>query len=161
MAEQALKRGKAFQLVDGKNEWNYVHVIDLSAVYLNITESALDRIAGGSGKATWNSEGYYFAESTRFVWGDVAKLMGEEGLKLGLFESKDVDSLSEAEADALTDYGAVLWGSNARCNAVRAKELFGWKPTHLDWKSIVKETLADEALKLGLIKTHAQEAAGI
>jgi nucleoside-diphosphate-sugar epimerase len=157
----ALKRGQSIYVGEGKNEWNYVHVHDLSNLYLDITESALDRISGGSGKATWNSEGYYFAESARFSWGEVAKVVGEEGLKLGLFKTDEAISITKDEADALTPWGSYLWGLNSRSNAVRAKELFGWKPESLDWQSIARETLADEALKLGLIKTHAQEAAGV
>jgi nucleoside-diphosphate-sugar epimerase len=152
LAQESLKKGQSIQVGEGKNEWNYVHIQDLSDVYLAIIESALERIEGGKGKATWNWEGYYFAEVSRFAWGDVAKLIGEEGLKLGLFKTKEVLSLSEEETDAITPHGAYLWGVNSRSNAARAKQLFDWKPTRLDWKHVVKETVDDEALKLGLIK---------
>lgn len=45
------------------NRWSYVHVEDLAELYLLITEAA----AAGGGKAHWNEEGYYFAESGEFV----------------------------------------------------------------------------------------------
>ena len=58
MARAALQRGKGFHVNQGLNLWTEVHVQDLSNVYLALVTAALS----GGGKATWNDEGYYFAE---------------------------------------------------------------------------------------------------
>ena len=63
LIDAILKRGEAFQINQGLNSWDAVHVRDLARVYLSLVEAA----ATGGGKATWKKEGYYFAESQNFV----------------------------------------------------------------------------------------------
>lgn len=162
MAKCALQRGKAFYVGEGKNWWNWVHVKDLSDLYVTLIDAALDKIAGGSGgKATWGKEGYYFAEVAPFCWGDVAKTIGIEGKKLGLLKTDEVDIVSKEEADTLMEGGSAYWGLNSKCKAIRAKKLFGWEPKEKNLTSVISEIIEREALALGLLKTYAQEAAGV
>ena len=64
LVDAILKRGAAFQVNQGLNSWDAVHVRDVATIYLALVESA----AAGGGKATWGKEGYYFAESQNFVF---------------------------------------------------------------------------------------------
>jgi nucleoside-diphosphate-sugar epimerase len=63
LIDAILKRGAAFQVNQGLNSWDAVHVRDVAAIYLALVEAA----ASGGGKATWGKEGYYFAESQNYV----------------------------------------------------------------------------------------------
>jgi hypothetical protein len=65
LTKGTLKRGEAFQVTAGKSIWNNVHIDDLSQLYLLLTEDA----AAGGKKATWGTEGYYFAENGEHVCG--------------------------------------------------------------------------------------------
>lgn len=58
-----LERKQGFMVGEGKSQWGFVHVRDLSLVYLKLAEAA----AEGGGKASWGSEGYYFAENGEHV----------------------------------------------------------------------------------------------
>lgn len=57
------KRGEAFQVNQGLNSWDAIHIRDLANIYLLLVESAAD----GGGKASWGKDGYYFAESQNYV----------------------------------------------------------------------------------------------
>lgn len=157
MAKAVLKRGKGFQVGDGKNIWTEVHVQDLSEVYLGLVTAAIH--PEGS-KATWNDEGFYFAENGEFVWGDIAQKIAKIAADKKLIESAEVDKVGEAEADELRAIGAYLWGTNSRCKALRANKLFGWTPKQKSFVDTLPELVDEEAKALGLVKGHAVKAAG-
>ena len=59
-----LKRGEAFQVTEGLNTWDAIHVRDLAKIYLELTQSAA---VGDHTKAQWNQNGFYFTESQSHV----------------------------------------------------------------------------------------------
>ena len=109
MAKVALKRMKAFAVGDGDNIWTQVHVQDLSEVFLALVTAAL---SPDGGKATWNKEGYYFAESGEFRWGDISSKISEVAFKNKLINHEGVDNVSKEEADELRAAGSYLWGES-------------------------------------------------
>jgi hypothetical protein len=158
MARAVLQRGKGFQVEGGKNIWTQVHVQDLSDVYVSLVTAAL---SPGGGKATWNQEGYYFAEAGGFVWGDVAKAIAKAAKDKGLISTADIDSISIEEADTLTGMGSYLWGFNSRGRGIRAKKLLGWTPKQKGLLELIPDIVDVEARDLGLTKAHADKAAGV
>ncbi|KAF1995118.1 NAD dependent epimerase/dehydratase family protein [Amniculicola lignicola CBS 123094] len=158
MAAAALKRGKAFYIEEGTNVWTEIHVQDLSNVYLSLVEAAL----ADGGKATWNSEGYYFAENGSFAWGDVGRGIGKIAKQKGLLETGEAEGVSVEEAGKMKPEGAgpYLWGTNSRCKAVRARKLFGWEPVEKGLFELLEHMVDVEARDAGLVKGHAVVAAG-
>jgi len=156
MAQAFIQKGHAFQIGEGKNVWTMVHVHDLSNLYLSLVEAA----ASGSGAATWNDEGYYFAENGEFVWGDMAKKIAEETKKQGYIESAELANWTVEQGDEATPNGGKKWGYNSRCRAVRARKLFGWTPKGESIEKLLPKLVDDEAKKLGVAKTHAEKASG-
>jgi len=156
MAKGVIERGHGFQVGEGLNKWTYVHVHDLSNIYLSLVEAA----ANGGGKATWNEKGYYFAESGEYGWGDMAKKITKEAHKQGLIKTADVENLNIEQANKITPNGGWKWGGNSRGRAIRARKLFGWEPTGDPIEKLLPSLVADEATKLGATKGHAVVAAG-
>jgi nucleoside-diphosphate-sugar epimerase len=156
MARATLKRGIGFQVEEGNNLWTEVHVQDLSNVFLALVTAALE----GGGKATWNDEGYYFAENGDFVWGDVARAIAKIAFEKKLINSPDIDNISTEKADELTGSGSYLWGMNSRARAIRARKLFGWEPKQKGLFESLPEIVDGEARELGRTKGHAAQAAG-
>ncbi|PSN70894.1 NAD(P)-binding protein [Corynespora cassiicola Philippines] len=156
MARAAIRRGKGWQVGEGENVWTQIHVQDLSEVFVALVAAAIE----GGGKATWNEEGYYFAENGSFVWGEVARKIAKIANEKGYIKTAEVDSLSKDEADKLEPFSYYYLGVNSRAKAIRANKLFGWAPK----KPSVFELLADivdgEAKDLGVTKSHAEKAAG-
>ncbi|KAF2750351.1 NAD(P)-binding protein [Sporormia fimetaria CBS 119925] len=157
LARATLKRGKGVQVGEGKNMWTQVHVRDLSNVFLALFTEAM---SAGGGKATWDDEGYYFAEAGGFVWGDVSKGIAKVAKKNGWIESEEVESVSAEEADRLVPMASYMWGSNSRCMAYRARKVLGWQPKEKGLLDTLEEIVEVEARELGVDKGHAAKAAG-
>jgi nucleoside-diphosphate-sugar epimerase len=156
MSRAVIKHGRGIVVGKGKNIWTSIHVHDLSDLYLRLTEAA----AQGGGKATWDAEGYYFTEVGEFVWGDMARKVAAEAHKQGYIESADVDEKSSEEADSIFTNGSKKWGLNSRCRAIRARKLLGWEPKGESIDSLLPSIVRQEAIDLGVQKTHAEKAAG-
>jgi len=63
MARASFERKRGFVVGEGRNRWANVHVRDLADVYVKLAEAAA---AGGAG-ASWNADGYYFAQNGEHV----------------------------------------------------------------------------------------------
>ena len=156
MAKSTLSRHKGFVLEDGANLWTEVHVQDLSEIYSALVTAAMNP---DDSKASWNSNGYYFAQSDEFVWGDMSRLVAKIAYEKKLINSAETETVKKEDADQMTPAGAFLWGSNSRCRAIRANKLLGWTPKQKSMSDLLPEIIEDEAIKLGLAKTHAEEIA--
>jgi hypothetical protein len=156
-AKATLQRHKGFIVNEGLNYWTEVDVQDLSDVFLALVTAAL---TPEGGKATWNKEGYYFAESGAFTWGDIGRNIAKIAHDHQLINSADVDTIDKEEADKLRGSGSYLWGTNSRCKAVRARKLFGWTPKGRSMMDSLPDIVEDEAKLLGMVKGHAALAAG-
>ncbi|KAJ5562798.1 hypothetical protein N7535_002755 [Penicillium sp. DV-2018c] len=147
LSAAVLKRKRGFLVGKGENVWHQVHVQDLSNVYLALGEAA----SVGGGKATWNDEGYYFAENGSFVWGDIQRAVAKAAYDKKLIDSPDVESLDGDQVTELHPYGIYAWGSNSRGTAIRARKLFGWSPQKPKLIDLVPEIVEVEAKALGLL----------
>ena len=156
LARCTLEKGHGVQVRNGKSYWSYVHVQDLSKLFLKLAEFA----STDDSVPTWGSEGYYFAENGELLWGDISQKVAEQAVKRGLIETNEVKSLSDDEANQLTHMGAWLWGANSRSRAIRARKLLGWEPSEKSIEAELPGLIDSEARKAGLTKGHAVSAAG-
>lgn len=151
-----LQKKQAIQLGAGENYGPNVHLHDLSGLYLKLFEAAVE----DGGKATWGTEGYYFAENGEHVWGQVSKIVAKTAYKQGLLTSDEVVTISDKEANELTNRGAILWGANSRCRAIRARKLLEWSPKQRSFDDDISEVVTSEAKSLGLVTGHAAKVSG-
>jgi hypothetical protein len=155
LSKATLTRGKGFQVNAGQNIWHEVHVQDLSNIFLGLVTAAMQP---GGGKATWNDEGYYFAETGSFQWGDISRKIAKIAKDKELIDTAEIDSLPVEEVNKLMKAGGYLIGTNSRATAVRAKELLGWSPKQKSLEDMLPDIVEEEAKGLGLIKGHAEKA---
>ncbi|OAK99958.1 NAD(P)-binding protein [Phaeosphaeriaceae sp. SRC1lsM3a] len=123
LIENILQRGAAFQVLEGKNIWNSIHVDNLATAIVVLVEEALK---GPESKAAWLPEGYYFAEDAEFQWKDVSVAIAKTAHAKGLLNSDQVDKLTVDEATKMHPWAPILWGGNSRGTGERLKAL-GWK----------------------------------
>lgn len=154
-SEAILKMRQGFVPLNGENIWHEVNVHDLSDLYVLLGEAA----AAGGGKATWNEDGYYFAENGSFVWGDIFHDITRIAKDKGLIEGDKTPSLSEDELLKIHPYALVAWATNSRGKAIRARKLLGWEPHGETLKELLPEIVEGEARTLGLIQGHAAKVA--
>ena len=150
-AKNILLRKKGFVPENGKNAWHEIHVQDLSDLYLLLGEAAVE----GVGKATWDKEGYYFAENGSFVCGDVFKELTRIAYQKGLIPFDEVENLPRAEYNKFFPYGHLSWATNSRGEALRGKKLLGWKPYRPGLEKELPNIVDGEAKALGLVEGQA------
>ncbi|CAZ79703.1 unnamed protein product [Tuber melanosporum] len=143
----SLKRGQAFQVTNGATIWNNVHVQDLANLYLLLTEAAAQP---DGGKATWGPEGYYFAENGEHTWGELAKKIAKKAKAKGYLKTDEVISLPNEEIIKQHPFGHILWGTNSRGWASRARKVLGWEPKGAPLDETLDDAIELEAKALGL-----------
>lgn len=146
MSEAVLKRGKGFRVGEGTNMWNSVHIEDLSALFLMLADAAVN----GGGKASWDDQGYYFAGSESYAWKDGSKWIADAAKNGGWIKTAEVDALTVPQALEVHPWAPLLWGSNSRSVATRAKEVLGWKPQGESMSEAIPVMVAAEAKRLGM-----------
>lgn len=133
--------------------WQNIHLWDLTNVYLELINDAIGEFNGQKVRATWNEEGYYFAENGRFYWQEVAGWIAEEAARQGLIKSAELTQMSEKEKEEeLRKVGVALWNTEFDCKSVRARKLFGWKPEQGSLKEEVPEIVRGEGKMVGHLK---------
>ncbi|KZF22807.1 NAD(P)-binding protein [Xylona heveae TC161] len=156
LTENSLKRKQVFQVGPGTAVWNNVHVYDLSNVYSELFDAAIQR----TDNVPWGKEAYYFAENGEHTWKEISDKIASIAYKKGLVTSDKVEQLSTEEANAIHPFGAILWGSNSRGKARRARELLGWSPKERSLEKELPEVVESEAKLQGLIQGHAAKVSG-
>ncbi|KAJ5495054.1 hypothetical protein N7539_000170 [Penicillium diatomitis] len=146
LSAAVLTRGSGILIGKGENVWHQVHVQDLSNLFLALGDAA----AECGGNATWNEEGYYFAEDGSFVWGDIQREIAKQAHLQGLINSPDVHELNAEEVNKISPTGHYAWGSNSRGHALRARKLLGWEPKMPKLIDMIPDIVALEAKDLGL-----------
>ncbi|QYS92704.1 Epimerase domain-containing protein [Trichoderma simmonsii] len=130
LVEISLKKQQAIVLGKGEGLWTVAHISDVAAFYSLVLKRYLEGQSIDSGK-----NGYYFLENGEISWLDISKHIAEVGYSQGLFPSEEtkeitLEDFSEALAiPHLKDLNMieVVWGSNARIQAMKSREI-EWNP---------------------------------
>ena len=157
LGRATLQSGYGIRVGQGENIWNEVHVHDLSNLYLLLVEEA----GKGGGKATWGPSAYYFAENGPFAWGEVAAEIARVAKTKKWISNDEVKVLTAEEVEKLSPHASVLWGTNSRSVAERARRVLGWHPVAASLMQEIPGVLEVEARSLGMIPGHAAEAGGL
>ncbi|KAF6841827.1 nad dependent epimerase dehydratase family protein [Colletotrichum musicola] len=126
LASVTLRRGRGLQVGEGLSRWGNIHVKDVARLFVKLIEKAVEVYRE---EKVWNDNGVYLAGVGEISFGEISKLVVSAALEKGLISSGDVDVIGATEADSLLPYGTVLFGTNARGEALRAKEVLDWIPT--------------------------------
>ncbi|KAI2469578.1 hypothetical protein F4781DRAFT_431285 [Annulohypoxylon bovei var. microspora] len=147
LIESFLKRGKGFQVAEGKAYCNNVHVRDLCGLFALFFKEALS----GEKNEVWGTDGYYFAESGEHVWGDISTQIAQIAHSKGLIKDASIEKLSNEEVAKISPWGGAIWGQNSRSSAIRAKKLLGWVPKQRSLEEHLPEAIDFEAKRMHLV----------
>lgn len=100
------------------------------------------------GKATWNEEGYYFAENGVHYWQDVADRIASEAFKQGYLKGQSEGAEVIPMEVLLKATGPAPLNMGATCKSYRAEKLFRWKPTQGDLRDEIAEIVRSEAARV-------------
>ncbi|EYE90759.1 uncharacterized protein EURHEDRAFT_488300 [Aspergillus ruber CBS 135680] len=146
LAKATLQRRAGLQVGKGKSIWSNVHITDISQIFAKLVEKALQ----GEEGELWNENGLYFAENGELTFKEISQLVTQESHKLGLVNSTSVAELTHQEADELSPHAGILWGTNAREQAQRARTLLDWVPKASALNKEIPEAIRVETERLGL-----------
>ena len=153
IARLTIEKGTHLQILPPnvpKTFWPNIHIYDLAKVYLEVIGSALAELQAKKGKATWNEEGYYFAENGVHYWQDAADWIADEAVKQGFLKSQSAEVEVITTDVLLKTMGPATLNLGASCKSYRAEKLFGWKPTQGSLKDEISEIVRSEAERAGL-----------
>ena len=127
LASTVLKTKKAPIIGPGKARWTYVHIADLSSVFLLLVDSAVSR---SSDPQIWGPNGYFLTETGEHYWAELAEEMARYASGKGYIPKTENmrQVLSEEEAMEIGGFEAVSWGLNSRGKSGRARKFLGWEP---------------------------------
>lgn len=132
-----LQFGRVFKINEGTNSWNYIHIQDLSKLYRLLAEDYL----AGCQRATWNSEGYYLAENGKYILKEMLQLGAQIGYDRKYFNTPEVETFDVMKAEELFQYSRYMLGADSQGNAIRGRELLGWKPTQLSYTELLPQMI--------------------
>ncbi|KAJ6438131.1 nucleoside-diphosphate-sugar epimerase [Purpureocillium lavendulum] len=127
LAKAALRRGRGVQVGEGSSRWGNVHVRDVGSLFVALVERALAPKESDSQR--WNSSGLYLTGVGELPFSEIVSRITASAAAKGLVPNGEaVDQVLGDEVDNVLPHGLVLYGTNARGSARRARELLGWKP---------------------------------
>jgi hypothetical protein len=88
--------------------------------------------------------------TTQQAWGELAAKIAAKAQAKGYLKTDNVASLSNEEIAKINRVGAILWGSNSRGTASRARKFLGWKPVGPPLDDTLDDLIDSEAKSLGL-----------
>ncbi|KAG0296105.1 hypothetical protein BGZ98_001107 [Dissophora globulifera] len=144
----SIQHKRALQVGKGLNIWSRVHVLDLARFYVILLQRALQEPDEGEHALPskgWkplpkNGDQYYFVEDGEFTYGEVAQEIAKALKAHGVNDSGEVTSVDTINDLKYFDKAAGRRiGGNSRSRAVRARELFGWKPQYTDFKGHIAD----------------------
>ncbi|KAI9775590.1 MAG: hypothetical protein M1839_000991 [Geoglossum umbratile] len=173
LVETMLKRGRAFQILEGQNFWDSeilffftptnictrgmatdtgvvildVHVDDVASALVLLTEEA---VKGEASKAEWGDAGYYFTGAAEHQWATICTSLANILHAKGKLPTAEVDKLPVEVVSQLHPWGLELWGGNSRSRAERFREL-GWEPRGLDILASLEQMVDKEIETLGTV----------
>ncbi|RJE21099.1 hypothetical protein PHISCL_06563 [Aspergillus sclerotialis] len=146
LSRVAIQTRKAIQVEEGEAAWSNVHISDVSDIFVKLVEKALQ----GEDGSLWNRDGLYFPGNGMINFKQISQLIANAAHSHGLVDSSLVTEISHDEADKLSPHAGILWGTNARQNSQRARELLGWTPKGRSLEEEIPHTVLAEATRLGL-----------
>ena len=137
LTELIRQQRRGFQVGAGKSAWSFVHVHDLSDVYLRLAEAAAN---GGQG-AEWGDQAFYFTNNGDLTWSDVAHhivaiLAARDSSSL---ETTEIDISTPADIKQLMEIMLGTLGCNSLSRGSRTRHVLNWSPVLSDHYATIEE----------------------
>ncbi|KAK5992071.1 Oxidase ucsJ [Cladobotryum mycophilum] len=141
LSRVTLARGHGIRVGSGESRWGNVHVRDVGRIFFALAEAAL---AKNSDEKIWGKNGLYLSGVGEIPFAEISARIAQTALKLGHISSDKVEELAPEEYNTALPHGKVLFGTNARSNARRAKELLNWEPREVSLEDDLERTITIE-----------------
>ncbi|KAF2846165.1 NAD(P)-binding protein [Plenodomus tracheiphilus IPT5] len=137
IAKATIGLGHGIAINEGKNVWSNIHVSDLASLIHKLVDAAIEGKEG-----VWGEQGVYNVEGGELAFATLGQLIADKAHGQGLIphsSNDEFEAITAERADELSGHASVLWGTNARTRASRARKLLGWETRGL----ALQDTLED------------------
>jgi hypothetical protein len=144
--------GAAFHVAEGTNMRSWVHVDDLTRLYLLLVEVAL---AGEGEETHFGKNGYYFAATQEHSQIDLARETGRILYERGVINDAQPVQVELADLDGMVNFPEFpelrryMFASNSRTRAERAGQLFKYKAEAPGLMEVLESDILDVVQKTG------------
>lgn len=164
LARATIGLGRGLRIGAGENRWGNVHVRDVGRIFALLAKAAAE---GNNSKGIWGKDGLYLTGVGEIVrqlsfpiffykknrhqlivggksFSDISSRVAAAAKEQGAIPNSDVAELAKDEYDAHLPHGKVLFGTNARGAATRARKLLGWEPREVSLEDDIPRATAEE-----------------
>uniref|UniRef100_A0A8H7KDL6 NAD-dependent epimerase/dehydratase domain-containing protein n=1 Tax=Bionectria ochroleuca TaxID=29856 RepID=A0A8H7KDL6_BIOOC len=150
LARETLKRRRAFQVGPGESRWSSIHIRDLSQIIIRLVEKAVE---GKKDENLWGPAGLYFTGVGELSLSELSAQIASAAASANLLSDTSVEELDADQFESLLPHGNVLYGTNVRYGASRARKHLDWEPKEESLEETISATVQAEAKSLGVIRT--------
>ncbi|VUC35444.1 unnamed protein product [Clonostachys rosea] len=150
LARETLKRRRAFQIGPGESRWSSIHIRDLSQIIVRLVEKAVEGKKDGN---LWGPNGLFFTGVGELTLAEISTRIASAAASANLLSDRSVEELDADQFESLLPHGNVLYGTNARYGASRARRYLEWEPKEKSLEDTISAVVQEEAKSLGLIPT--------
>jgi nucleoside-diphosphate-sugar epimerase len=147
LANATLKHQRGLQVGSGESRWGNIHIQDLSRIFLQLIEKAVE---GSEDDSIWGANGIFFTGAGEMSFSDISQRVATAAHDFNLIPSNEVDQVNADKIDRIIPHGSVLLGTNARAGADRAKATLGWEPEMESLEEHIPQAVINEARALGM-----------
>lgn len=150
LIKATLQTGRGVQVGKGLSRWGNVHVEDVGSLVVRLVERAME---GNCTSEAWNLNGVYLLGVGEETFGAISRSVASTTAQKGLIpKGEEVDELLGEKAETVLPHGTILFGTNARGNAGRARQVLGWVPRHENGlEAEIPRVVDAEAKALGML----------
>ncbi|KAI1341102.1 hypothetical protein F5Y15DRAFT_376943 [Xylariaceae sp. FL0016] len=147
IAKDTLQRGKGVRVGECLSIWGDVHIKDIGKLVSKLAEEATKKQARDE---VWSGQGLYLTDVGEMTFGDIAQKIVDAAAQQGHIKADTgVEALVGPDADSvLLPASSVLFGSNCRSRARRAREFLQWEPQGESLVAEIPRAVAEEAASL-------------
>ncbi|KAK2590269.1 hypothetical protein QQS21_012050 [Conoideocrella luteorostrata] len=144
LARATIKLGHGVQVGAGESRWGNVHVRDVGRIFASLSAVAEEE---RNDDGLWGSHGLYLTGVGELTFADISTRVSAAAKKQGLTSSDGVEKLTGESIDAHLSHGKILFGTNARGSAKRARKLLNWAPKEISLEDDIERAVSVEADK--------------
>ncbi|KFG83011.1 putative nucleoside-diphosphate-sugar epimerase [Metarhizium anisopliae] len=141
LASATIKLGHGIRVGSGENRWGNVHIRDVGRIFSTLAEAAAN---GRNDEGLWGHNALYLAGVGEVNFAEISARVAAAAKHQGLIASDKVEELRQDQYDTVLPHGKVLFGTNARGQATRARKLLGWAPREISLENDVERTVSEE-----------------